>query len=101
MYRHLGRIIKFLVVVFHFLWKATRLILWTMALSAVGIINGILPTTRDAANIWKKELVDMGLPDVYINFYFHAARFMAVVFAIIGWICLSFTTVYLVMITVQ
>ena len=101
MYRNLGRAWRILIVCIHFLWKATRLILWTMALSAVGVVNGILPTTREAAETWKKQLVDMGLPDVYINFYFHAARIMAIFFALVGWICLSFTTVYLVMLIVQ
>lgn len=101
MYRNLGGLWSLLRVCIHFLWKATRLILWTMGISAVGIINGIPNTTRHAAEIWKKELVNMGLPDIYMNVYFHAARTMAVLFFLIGWVCLAFTTVYIVMIIVQ
>jgi hypothetical protein len=101
MYRHLGRIGKLLVVALHFTWKATLLILWTMALSTTSLIHGIPKITAEAAHIWKKELVDMGLPDIYMNVYFHAARIMAVLFVFIGWVCFSFTTVYLVMLVVQ
>lgn len=98
MHRILGRIIPVLSVIVRFLWRTTVLIVRTIGISLVSFINGVPQTTARMAAEWESMLIlEYKLPSIYAQTYFRSARILAVVIVVIGWVCFSFTTVFLVM----
>lgn len=96
--RNLGRIRPVISVILRFLWRTTILIVWSIGISLASFINGVPQTTARMASEWEDTLINQyRLPSIYAKTYFNSARVMSVIIVFFGWVCFSFTTVFLVM----
>ena len=79
--------------------KGIGFLIRLMALGAVSIIQGVPPATDQIAKDWIKETKggNNNLLAHYEKYVYWAIRTLAFVFVLLGWICLAFSTVFLVM----
>jgi hypothetical protein len=81
--------------------KGIGFLIRLMALGAVSILQGVPQSTDQIARDWIKETKsgsrNSNLLSEYEKYVYWAIRTLAFVFVLLGWICLAFTTVFLVM----
>ena len=66
--------------------------------AVVSFFRGVPEATHRIAAEQEAIVMQSGkLPNVYARYYYWAVRILAVIVVMIGWICWSFITVYLVM----
>lgn len=72
-----------------------------MVTAAVSLIIGVPEATDRIAREQEMKAVESGrLPTAHAKKFYNLVRVIAVLVVIAGWICLSFTTVYLVLLLV-
>jgi hypothetical protein len=99
MHRYMERGIGwFLRATGRFLWFATPVIIWSMGVALASFYHGVPNTTQMMADQWTSALKSAyGLPGNRRDFYNRGTQLVAIFFVVFGWVCASFTTVFLVM----
>jgi hypothetical protein len=88
----------FLSATWQFIVIITPIIIWSMGVALASFIYGVPKTTEWMADDWSDALRSAyELPNGGKDFYYRGAQAVAIFFVILGWICASFLTVFLVM----
>jgi hypothetical protein len=70
--------------------------------AVISLIIGIPESThRTAKELQEKAIDDGKLPSVYAIYFYWTVRVLATIVVFIGWVCFSFTTVYLIILFVN
>lgn len=101
MRRRMGGLIRIFVHaarrILPLLFWVALLIIKLMGMTAISLIVGIPEATDRFAREQEAKYVDNGrLPNAHAHKFYVLVRVIAVLVVLAGWICLSFTTVYLV-----
>jgi hypothetical protein len=67
-----------------------------MATTAAAIVRGIPGAVEEMANDWIENASMEGFPNEFDTYLFYAAEAVAVIVIFIGWVLLSYVTVFVI-----
>ena len=67
---------------------------WTAAITIVGLCRGLPAHWEAIALEWNQRMIDAGAPTEWEQHYMGILAFLALVMTVVGWVILSYITVW-------
>lgn len=94
--RIINAIFKGLMLVLPYMLRILWIVVEFMGAAFISLLVGIPETSDRLATLWTEELINDGFPPNRRGSAYVAFRILSVLVIFVGWICLSFVTVFII-----